>query len=93
LVFHKERRKSWFVNSGKFKLTYVDTASGEMKQAELDEGKTIDLAELSPHQIEAMEAGSAIYEVSTTDYVEDRFRLKAGDTQTQPVKPQQDPQS
>jgi hypothetical protein len=82
LVFHKDKKKSWFVNAGSFKVTYVDVATGETKQAVLEEGKTADFAELGPHQVEALVANSVIFEVGTSDYVEDRFRLAPGDTQT-----------
>jgi mannose-6-phosphate isomerase-like protein (cupin superfamily) len=81
MVFHREKRKSWFVNSGRFKITFVDTQTGEIKEAFLEEGKTVDLAELGPHQLEALVANSVIFEVGTTDYVEDRFRLAPGDSQ------------
>jgi hypothetical protein len=81
LVFHKEKRKSWFVNAGKFKVTYIDVATGEPKEAVLEEGKTADFAELGPHQIEALAPNSIIFEVGTADYVEDRFRLAPGDSQ------------
>ncbi len=83
LVFHKEKAKSWFVNAGKFKITYIDINTGETKEAVLEEGKTVDFGALGPHQLEALEAGSIIFEVGTTDYVEDRFRLAPGDTQKQ----------
>ena len=82
LVFHKEKRKSWFVNAGKFKVKYIDVATGEVKEAILEEGKTADFAELGPHQIEALSPNSIIFEVGTADYVEDRFRLAPGDSQT-----------
>ncbi len=82
LVFHKEKRKSWFVNAGKFRVKYIDVATGEVKEATLEEGKTADFAELGPHQIEALTPNSIIFEVGTADYVEDRFRLAPGDTQT-----------
>jgi mannose-6-phosphate isomerase-like protein (cupin superfamily) len=82
LVFHKEKNKSWFVNAGRFKLTFIDVASGETKQAVLEEGKTVDFGALGPHQLEALVANSIIFEVGTADYVEDRFRLAPGDTQT-----------
>ena len=81
LVFHKEKRKSWFVNAGKFKVTYIDVATGEAKEAVLDEGKTADFAELGPHQVEALVPNSIIFEVGTGDYIEDRFRLAPGDSQ------------
>ena len=82
LVFHKEKAKSWFVNAGKFKVNFIDVATGETKQAVLQEGQTADFAALGPHQIESLEPNSIIFEVGTGDYVEDRFRLAPGDTQT-----------
>ena len=81
LVFHKDKAKSWFVNAGKFKVTFVDVTTGEMKEAVIDEGKTADFGPLGPHQVEALVAGSVIFEVGTADYIEDRFRLAPGDTQ------------
>ena len=84
LVFHKEKAKSWFVNAGKFKVSFIDVATGETKQAVLQEGQTADFGQLGPHQIEALEPNSIIFEVGTGDYVEDRFRLAPGDTQTKP---------
>ena len=81
LVFHKDKQKSWFVNAGKFKLTFIDPATGTIHQSVLEEGKTCDIGELSPHQLEALEPNSMIFEVGTTD-LEDRIRLSPGDTQT-----------
>jgi streptogramin lyase len=81
MVFHKEKGKTWFINAGKFKITYIDVASGEVKEAVLEEGKTVDFGPLGPHQVEALVPDSIIFEVGTGDYVEDRFRLAPGDTQ------------
>ena len=63
MVFHKQHRKSWFVNAGKFKLTYCDTTTAEYKQLELIEGATFELLELQPHQLEALVDNSIIFEV------------------------------
>lgn len=82
MVFHKEKRKSWFVNAGKFKINFIDVQTGSVNEAILEEGKTVDLAELGPHQLEALVDNSVIFEVGTTDFTEDRFRLAPGDTQT-----------
>ena len=82
LVFHKDRAKSWFVNAGKFRISYIDVSTGEMKQSELGEGQTADFGQLGPHQVEALMPNSIIFEVGTGDYVEDRFRLAPGDTHT-----------
>ena len=81
LVFHKEKVKSWFINAGRFKVTFIDVVTGEIKQSELSEGQTADFGPLGPHQIEALVDNSMIFEVGTADYVEDRFRLSPGDTQ------------
>ena len=75
LIFHKEKRKSWFINAGKFKITYIDVTTGEAKEAVLEEGKTADFGELSPHQLEALTANSIIFEVGTSEYIEDCFKL------------------
>ncbi len=88
LVFHKEKSKSWFINAGKFKINFIDVATGEVKEAILDEGKTVDFGPLGPHQVEALVEGSVILEVGTADYIEDRFRLAPGDTQTSASKPE-----
>lgn len=82
LVFHKDKYKSWFVNAGKVKVTFIDITSGELKQAVLSEGQTADFGPLSPHQVESLADDTVIFEVGTSDYVEDRFRLSPGDTQT-----------
>jgi hypothetical protein len=82
LVFHKEKAKSWFINAGKFKVKFIDVSTGEMKEAVLEEGQTADFGQLGPHQIESLVPNSIIFEVGTGDYVEDRFRLAPGDTQT-----------
>lgn len=81
LVLHKDKSKSWFVNAGKFKVTYIDTQTGEIKEAILDEGKTADFGALSPHQIESLAPNSIIFEVGTSDYLEDRMRISPGDSQ------------
>ena len=81
LVFHKDRKKSWFVNAGKFKITFLELSTGETKHAILEEGKTADFGELSPHQVECITDTGVIFEVGTSDYIEDRFRLAPGDSQ------------
>ena len=82
LLFHRDKKKSWFVNAGRFKMRFVDVNTGELKEAILEEGKTADIGELTPHQLEALVDNSIIFEVATTDNVEDRFRLSPGDSQT-----------
>jgi mannose-6-phosphate isomerase-like protein (cupin superfamily) len=83
MLFHKKRRKTWFINEGKFKFTFIDTQTGKVHETVLEVGRTVTLGELSPHQLEALEDNSVIFEVGTGDEGnEDRIRLAAGDTQT-----------
>ena len=79
--FHKNKDETWFVNSGKFKITWIDTATAEIKQTILEEGATWHNPTLQPHQLEAMVAGSMIFEVSTADSIEDNYRIIPGDSQ------------
>jgi mannose-6-phosphate isomerase-like protein (cupin superfamily) len=83
MLFHKKRRKTWFVNEGKFKFTFIDTQTGKVHETVLEAGRTVSLGELSPHQLEALEPNSIIFEVGTGDEgTSDRIRLAPGDTQT-----------
>jgi quercetin dioxygenase-like cupin family protein len=79
--FHKEKDETWFVNSGKFKVRYIDTKDSMLYEKELNEGDTWYNAPLMPHQLIALEADSSITEVSTPDSVEDNFRIGPGDSQ------------
>jgi mannose-6-phosphate isomerase-like protein (cupin superfamily) len=80
--FHKEKDETWFVNSGKFLLRWVDTETASLQQKVLVEGETWHNPPLMPHQLEAMVPNSMIYEVSTPDSVEDNYRIIPGDSQT-----------
>ena len=79
--FHKEKDESWFVNSGKFLLRYIDTQTATLHEKVLNEGETWRNPPLMPHQLEAMTAGAMIFEVSTADSVEDNYRIIPGDSQ------------
>ena len=76
---HKNRKKSWFINSGRFKFTFVDVKTGQTIEATLEEGKTVDIAEMSPHSVEALQPNSMIFEVGTADDLDDQFRLSPDD--------------
>jgi mannose-6-phosphate isomerase-like protein (cupin superfamily) len=79
--FHKEKDETWFVNAGKFKLRYIDTATAKVYEKELNEGDTWHNPPLQPHQLEALLPESMIFEVSTADSVEDNHRISPGDSQ------------
>ena len=86
--FHKEKDESWFVNAGSFKLRYIDTQTATVMEKVLGPGDTWRNPPLMPHQLEALEAGSSITEVSTPDSIEDNFRIIPGDSQGVIVQPE-----
>ena len=81
LKIHKSRKKSWFINAGRFKFTFTDVKKGNTIEATLEEGKTVDIAEMSPHSVEALQPNSMIFEVGTPDDLDDQFMLTPDDTQ------------
>jgi len=81
--FHKEKDETWFVNAGKFKLRWIDTKTATVYEKELNEGDVWHNPPLMPHQLEAVIANSMIFEVSTTDSVDDNYRIGQGDSQVQ----------
>ena len=79
--FHKEKDESWFVNQGSFKLRYIDTQTATPMEVVIKAGDTWRNPPLMPHQLEAIEPGSSITEVSTPDSIEDNYRIVPGDSQ------------
>lgn len=73
MIFHKEKRKSIFVNNGQIKLRWIDTKTGELKEAILNEGQTINIVELQPHQFEAITDNSSLTEVGSSELENDIF--------------------
>jgi hypothetical protein len=64
LHFHKNKNKSWFVNTGKFKVQWIDTADGKSYVQELTEGNTFHILALTPVMLESLSENGAIAEVS-----------------------------
>lgn len=79
--YHKDKDETWFVNSGKFKLRWIDTNTAQLYEQELKEGDVWRNPPMLPHQLEALVPNSMIFEVSTADSVEDNFRIIPGDSQ------------
>lgn len=79
LTLTKERQKSWFVQHGRFKLIFIDIKTGKGGETIIEEGKTVDIAEMSPHSLEALTPNSMIFEVGTADRIDDNFKLSPDD--------------
>lgn len=75
LHFHKNTDKSWFVNAGSFRVTWVDTKEGKSYAKELPEGSTFHIPALMPVMLESLQANSAMAEVNNGTDTEDYYRL------------------
>ena len=84
--FHREKEETWFVNSGKFLLRWIDTSTAVLHTKELTQGDTWHNPPSQPHQLEALEPMSEIFEVSSADSVEDNYRIAPGDSQNNDEK-------
>jgi mannose-6-phosphate isomerase-like protein (cupin superfamily) len=78
---HKEKDETWFVNSGVFKVAYIDTKDSTLYEKELKEGEVWRNPPLQPHQLICLTKEGSVTEVSTPDSVEDNYRISPGDSQ------------
>jgi mannose-6-phosphate isomerase-like protein (cupin superfamily) len=78
--FHREKDETWYVQSGKFVVKWINTADASQREETLYEGSVWHNPPLLPHQLICIEAGTII-EVSTPDSVEDNYRVLPGDSQ------------
>lgn len=78
--FHKEKRETWLILSGKFQLEVIDTTDASRKVIMLEEGEVHTNEPMVPHQLTCIEEGT-ILEISTPDSVEDNYRVLPGDSQ------------
>ena len=66
LHFHKTKNKSWFVNAGKFNVTWVDTNDGKAYSKELPEGSVFDVPALMPVRLTSLADNSAMAECANS---------------------------
>jgi uncharacterized RmlC-like cupin family protein len=78
--FHAEKDETWLVQSGLFKVIYIDTKDASRHEKVLNVGDTWHNPPFVPHQLICLING-AIMEVSTADSVEDNYRVEPGDSQ------------
>lgn len=62
---NKDSDKDWFINAGKFKVTFIDTASGKVLEQELKEGDVFHCAPMVPAKLTSLIDNSSITEVSS----------------------------
>lgn len=78
--FHATKDESWYILSGRFLVSYIDTNDARTYDRYLEIGETWHNPPLLPHRITCIEEGTII-EVSTPDSVEDNYRILPGDSQ------------
>jgi mannose-6-phosphate isomerase-like protein (cupin superfamily) len=78
--FHIKKKETWYVTSGTFLLTYIDTRDATEKERELNVGDIIEIERGDPHQLFCF-TGGEIFEVSTRHFDDDSYRIKKGDSQ------------
>jgi mannose-6-phosphate isomerase-like protein (cupin superfamily) len=75
--FHKEKKETWYIMSGKFIIRCIDTRNAAVQTYEYTEGDTLTINPMTPHQVTCTSKGT-ILEVSTPDSVEDNYRIAPG---------------
>jgi hypothetical protein len=70
--FSKDIQKSYFINSGEFKIRWIDTKTGQIFEQVLKEGSVHTVEPLVPVSIISLQDGSTIMQASSGDDFEDR---------------------
>ena len=78
--FHIKKHETWYVQSGKFILRYIDTDNADYHTKEIGPGDVIVITPGQPHQLESVESGD-IFEVSTQHFDNDSYRVQKGGSQ------------
>ena len=78
--FHREKEETWYIQSGRFIVKWIDTKTAEQHEQILVEGAVWHNPPCMPHQLICLEEGTVV-EVSTPDSVEDNYRVQPGDSQ------------
>jgi quercetin dioxygenase-like cupin family protein len=79
--FHALKDETWYVQQGSFIVRYIQTDTASVKEAILNTGDVWHNRPFSPHQLEALEDDSIIFEASTHDDADDSYRVFPGDSQ------------
>lgn len=73
LSFHKDTKKSWFVNNGEFRFRWIDTKSGKLFEKDAKEGTVFEVEKLMPVSIESLTSDGSITQVSTPSDPDDTY--------------------
>ena len=79
--FHIKKEETWYISSGKFLFRKINTNNADIEEKILTQGCCVTNKIGEPHQIICQEEGD-IFEVSTTHFDSDSYRVMKGDSQT-----------
>ena len=78
--YHMIKDETWYVNEGEFIYRYINTENAELIEKILKKGDIVRQMPGQPHQLESINGG-VIFEISTTHFDEDSYRVFKGDSQ------------
>jgi mannose-6-phosphate isomerase-like protein (cupin superfamily) len=78
--YHMIKDETWYVNEGKFLYKWIDTETAETIEQYLKPGDIVRQRPGQPHQLIALTDG-VVFEVSTTHFDSDSYRVWKGDSQ------------
>ena len=76
--FHDLKDETWVVVEGSFMLSVIDLEDGSIEITSLEKGQSIRIMPGLPHQLEALEDGATMFEISTMDDPDDNYRIWPG---------------
>jgi len=78
--YHLIKEETFYISYGKIILNYPNLANAKQLSVEKQQGDIIHIYPGQPHQIIALEE-TEVFEISTTHYDEDNYRIIPGDSQ------------
>ena len=85
MLFHKDGKKSFFINEGAFKIRWIDTTNGVLNEKELRTGDVWDVNEMQPYSLESVYPNSSLTEVNNGIKEDDKFIIISNQTFSQGV--------
>ena len=83
--YHMIKDETWYVEKGRFVYRWIDTDTAEVMENLLKPGDVVRQRPGQPHQLECLNGGGRIFEVSTEHKDSDSYRVMPGDSQKNKV--------
>lgn len=78
LYFQTVREKTWFVNSGTFRIRWIDTKTAQIFEQEFTEGQAYTVPVNQPTQLVATSENASVTECGEADNESDVYRVISG---------------